>query len=55
LRDVEPLVRSLLAIRAALTGPGAAGEGADEVRPGARDLGPSGSATTGKGGKGDGT
>lgn len=55
LRDVEPLVRTLLAIRAAMTGPGAAGEGSDKVRPGARDHGRPGSATSGKGGKGDGT
>jgi 2-dehydro-3-deoxyphosphooctonate aldolase (KDO 8-P synthase) len=55
LRDVEPLVRSLLAIRAAVPGPGTAGEGAEGVRPGARDLGRSGSATAGKGDQGDGT
>ena len=55
LRDVEPLVRSLLAIRAAVTEPGTAGEEADGVRPGARDLGRSGSPTAGKGDQGDGT
>jgi len=51
LRDVEPLVRSLLAIRAAVAGAGAAGEGSDE----GRSRGPSGSAATGKGARGDGT
>jgi 2-dehydro-3-deoxyphosphooctonate aldolase (KDO 8-P synthase) len=51
LRDVEPLVRSLLAIRAAVEGTRAAGEGSDE----GRSRGPAGSAATGKGKSGDGT
>jgi 2-dehydro-3-deoxyphosphooctonate aldolase (KDO 8-P synthase) len=48
LRDVEPLVRSLLAIRAAVE---RTGGNTEEGRP----HGPAGSATTGEGERGDGT
>jgi len=51
LGDVEPLVRSLLAIRAAVEGTGTAGEGSE--KGGLR--GPAGSAAAGKGEQGDGT
>ena len=55
LRDIEPLVRSLLAIRAAAEGKGRDGEGPKAKRPRTRGGGPAGQAAGGKGGGGDGT
>ncbi|HEU5360644.1 MAG TPA: hypothetical protein VFU42_05735, partial [Candidatus Deferrimicrobiaceae bacterium] len=50
LEDVEPLVRSLLAIRAAVEGTGTAGKRKEEGRPRGRAR----SAKPGKGGRDDG-
>ncbi|MGB3400158.1 MAG: 3-deoxy-8-phosphooctulonate synthase [Candidatus Deferrimicrobiaceae bacterium] len=51
LQDVEPLVRSLLAIRTAVEGAGVGGSGAGEVPAGGRG----GSPAAGKGGRSNGT
>ncbi len=55
LRDVEPLVRSLLAIRAAVIETGGTGEKSGAGRPGGGVGSRSGIAAAGEGGKGDGT
>ena len=55
LRDVEPLVRSLLAIRAAAEGTGRAGGEAAGKRPRTSGRRPAGRADAGKGGRKDGT
>ncbi len=54
LRDVEPLVRSMLAIRAAVYGKVRAGEETTGMRPRARGRGAAGNAAAGKGGRNDG-
>ena len=54
-RDVEPLVRSLLSVRAAVEGTIAAGKGPEERRSRGRGRGRTGSTTARKGGKRDGT
>ncbi len=54
-RDVEPLVRSLLSVRAAVEGTIAAGGGPEERRSRGRGPGRTGSTTDRKGGKRDGT